>query len=293
MFHIQSNLKWNEETIIFGLFQKTSPFDGPIAELDQQLEGQITALVIDGDISAKKKEISKIHTLGKIGSKRVYFAGLGKEKEYDFDTARESFAKLFKTLQNAKIQSFSIVLDTFTGENVHFNEAAHALAEVLPLATYKIQDYKQKSNEPERNINQVTIITSADEAEIRSSLTVGNAFGEGTNAARTLVNMPGNILTATELAKYSVYVAQKYGFDYEVLEKEDMEKLGMGGLLAVNKGSEEPPKMIVLKYQGKEEWTDVIGLVGKGITFDTGGYSIKPKDGIVGMKSDMAAQRQF
>lgn len=287
MFHIQSNLQWSEETIIFGLFQKTSPFEGPIAELDQQLEGQITALVKDGDISAKKKEISKVHTLGKIGSKRVYFAGLGKEKEYDFDTARESFAKLFKTLQKAKIQSFSIVLDTFTGENVHFNEAAHALAEVLPLSTYKIQDYKQKSNEPERNINQVTIISSADEAEIRSSLTVGSAFGEGTNSARTLVNMPGNILTATELAKYSVDVAQKYGFEYEVLEKEDMEKLGMGGLLAVNKGSDEPPKMIVLKYQGKEEWTDVIGLVGKGITFDTGGYSIKPKDGIVGMKSDM------
>ncbi|QNG60610.1 leucyl aminopeptidase [Bacillus sp. PAMC26568] len=287
MFHIQSNVKWSEETIIFGLFQKSSPFEGPIAELDQLLEGQITALVKDGDISAKKKEISKVHTLGKIGSKRVYFAGLGKEKEYDFDTARESFAKLFKTMQKAKIQSFTIALDTFTGENVHFNEAAHALAEVLPLATYKIQDYKQKSNEPERNINQVTIISSADEAEIRSSLTVGSAFGEGTNSARTLVNMPGNILTATELAKYSVDVAQKYGFEYEVLEKEDMEKLGMGGLLAVNKGSEEPPKMIVLKYQGKEEWTDVIGLVGKGITFDTGGYSIKPKDGIVGMKSDM------
>ncbi|PLR67065.1 leucyl aminopeptidase [Bacillus sp. UMB0893] len=287
MFHIQSNVKWSEETIIFGLFQKSSPFEGPIAELDQQLEGQITALVKDGDISAKKKEISKVHTLGKIGSKRVYFAGLGKEKEYDFDTARESFAKLFKTMQKAKIQSFTIALDTFTGENVYFNEAAHALAEVLPLATYKIQDYKQKSNEPERNINQVTIISSADEAEIRSSLTVGSAFGEGTNSARTLVNMPGNILTATELAKYSVDVAQKYGFEYEVLEKEDMEKLGMGGLLAVNKGSEEPPKMIVLKYQGKEEWTDVIGLVGKGITFDTGGYSIKPKDGIVGMKSDM------
>lgn len=287
MFHIQSTIKWNEETIIFGLFQKNGSFEGPLAELDHKLEGQISSLVKDGDISSRKKEISKVHTLGKIAAKRIFFVGLGKEKEYDFDAARESFAKLFKTLQNAKIQSFSIVLDSFTSEHVQGNEAAHALAEVLPLSTYKIQDYKQRSNEPERNINQVTIISKEDEAEIRSSLTVGSAFGEGTNSARTLVNMPGNILTATELAKYSVDVAQKYGFEYEVLEKEDMEKLGMGALLAVNKGSDEPPKMIVLKYQGKEEWTDVIGLVGKGITFDTGGYSIKPKDGIVGMKSDM------
>src|SRR6185437_7986075 len=78
-----------------------------------------------------------------------------------------------------------------------------------------------------------------------------------------------------------------YGFEYEILEKEEMETLGMGALLAVNQGSEEPPYMIVLKYQGKDKWEDVIGLVGKGITFDTGGYSIKPKDGIVGMKMDM------
>ncbi|TYS75150.1 leucyl aminopeptidase, partial [Rossellomorea aquimaris] len=102
-----------------------------------------------------------------------------------------------------------------------------------------------------------------------------------------LVNLPGNMLTATDLANHAAGLAEKYGFELEILEKEEMEKLGMGALLAVNKGSVEPPKMIVLKYQGKEEWTDVIGLVGKGITFDTGGYSIKPKDGIVGMKTDM------
>lgn len=101
------------------------------------------------------------------------------------------------------------------------------------------------------------------------------------------MNMPGNMLTATDLASYAAELAAKYDFDCEILEKDEMEELGMGGLLAVNKGSSEPPKMIVLKYQGKDQWEDVIGLVGKGITFDTGGYSIKPKTGIVGMKSDM------
>lgn len=95
------------------------------------------------------------------------------------------------------------------------------------------------------------------------------------------------MLTATDLANYAVEMAHTYGFEYEILEKEEMETLGMGALLAVNQGSAEPPKMIVLKYQGKEKWEDVIGLVGKGITFDTGGYSIKSKDGIVGMKTDM------
>ncbi|WP_282034676.1 leucyl aminopeptidase [Metabacillus indicus] len=287
MFHIKSHAFWEEETIVIGLFHKNGPFSGVLDELDRKLDGQLSELSKEGDLSAKKKAITKVHTLGKLAVKRIYFVGLGKEKEYDFDASREAFAKVFRTVQEAKIQSVTVWLDTFTNENVDGNEAAHALAEVLPLSTYKVQDYKQRSNEPERNIHQVTVISQADEDEIRSSLTVGSAFGEGTNAARTLVNMPGNILTATELAKYSVDLAGKYGFEYEVLEKEDMEKLGMGALLAVNKGSEEPPKMIVLKYQGKEEWKDVIGLVGKGITFDTGGYSIKPKDGIVGMKTDM------
>ena len=89
------------------------------------------------------------------------------------------------------------------------------------------------------------------------------------------------------MANYATELAAKYDFEVEILDKEEIEKLGMGAFLAVNQGSTEPPKMIVLKYQGKDEWKDVIGLVGKGITFDTGGYSIKTKAGIVGMKTDM------
>ena len=86
------------------------------------------------------------------------------------------------------------------------------------------------------------------------------------------------------MANYAKGLAEKYQFECEILEKEDMQELGMGALLAVNQGSTEPPKMIVLKYQGKPEWKDVIGLVGKGITFDTGGYSLKTKTGIVAQK---------
>lgn len=120
-----------------------------------------------------------------------------------------------------------------------------------------------------------------------SALKVGYVYGQATNSARTLVNLPGNMLKAADLANYALELAGKYGFEAEILEREDMLKLGMGALLAVNQGSTEPPKMIVLKYQGKDNWEDVIGLVGKGITFDTGGYSIKTKTGIVGMKTDM------
>ena len=158
----------------------------------------------------------------------------------------------------------------------------------LLLSTYQFEGYKQKSNEPEKTINNLIVYSEkADEEEVKAALTVGYAYGKGTNSARTLVNLPGNLLTATDMANYAKELGGKYDFEVEILEKEEMLKLGMGALLAVNQGSSEPPKMIVLKYQGKDEWNDVIGLVGKGITFDTGGYSIKSKEGIVGMKTDM------
>lgn len=110
---------------------------------------------------------------------------------------------------------------------------------------------------------------------------------KSSSAARTLVNMPPNKLTAVELADYAGELAKKYIMEYKVLEKADLEKMGAGALLAVNQGSVNPPKMVALLYKGKEEWTDVIGFVGKGITYDTGGYSLKPRESMVGMKGDM------
>ncbi|MBD1380844.1 leucyl aminopeptidase [Metabacillus arenae] len=288
MFKVSRHLSWDDhETVVIGLFQKNNQLEGIASELDEIMNGEITSLIKEGDLSPKKKSITKIHTLGKLKTKRIYFVGLGKESDYQFEIARDTFGKLFKTIHTTKIESITILLDTFTTEKVDSNESGHALAEAFALSTYKIQDYKHRSNEPEREIREITVISEGDYEEVKASLAVGFSYGCGTNTARTLVNMPGNILTATELANQALGLAEKYGFESEILEKEDMEKLGMGALLAVNKGSVEPPKMIVLKYQGREEWNNVIGLVGKGITFDTGGYSIKPKNGIVGMKTDM------
>ncbi|MDF0727413.1 leucyl aminopeptidase [Cytobacillus sp. S13-E01] len=289
MFTVKTDLDLTRahEVLVIGLFEKSKKVEGLAEKLDSVLEGQITELLKDGDISAKIKSLTKIHTLGKLSTKRIYFVGLGKEDKLTFEILRDTYGKLFKTLKAAKFEEVAIAMDSFVTETIDFNESAHALGEALPLATYTFADYKQKSNTPEKEINTVIVYSNGDSEEIEAGLTVGYAHAKGVNSARTLVNLPGNMLTATDMANYATELAEKYQFELEILEKEEMEKLGMGALLAVNKGSVEPPKMIVLKYQGRESWDDVIGLVGKGITFDTGGYSIKPKDGIVGMKSDM------
>ncbi|MBM7661405.1 leucyl aminopeptidase [Bacillus mesophilus] len=289
MFTVKNEFTLTEsrETLVVGIFEKTTSFEGLLGEVNTALGDTLASLVKEGDVSAKKGAISKIHTLGKLETKRIYFVGLGKENDYNFEVVRSAFGKLVKAAQKAKVESLDIALDSFITDKVESVDVAHALGEAAPLATYKFADYKQKSNEPAKELSAITVFTNGDQVEVEAALTVGFAYGTGTNSARTLVNTPGNMLTATDLANYAVELAGTYNLEYEVLEKAEMEKLGMGALLAVNKGSVEPPKMIVLKYQGKEEWTDVIGLIGKGITYDSGGYSIKPKDGLVGMKSDM------
>ncbi|MFS0766303.1 leucyl aminopeptidase [Peribacillus phoenicis] len=289
MFTVKDSLNIDliDECLILGVFDKPVKFSGIGKEADERLDGQLTELVKEGEISSRKKSVVKIHTLGKLGIKRLIFVGLGKEKELSFETLREALGKARKTIKESKITTLSIALDTFTTENLDALDAAHACSEAFELASYKFDGYKQKSNQVEKSLESITVYSEFDQEEVGAALHVGRIFGRATNSARTLVNTPGNLLTSTDLADYSSALGERYGFEVEILEKEDMLKLGMGALLAVNQGSVEPPKMIVLKYQGKDEWKDVIGLVGKGITFDTGGYSLKTKAGIVGMKTDM------
>ncbi|MEB2356205.1 leucyl aminopeptidase [Bacillus pumilus] len=282
-----STNEWqHKDTLAIGLFQK-SQLSGKAKEMDELLEGRITELLKEGDISSKRNQLSKFFPSPETGIKRIYFVGLGKESDYTFEEAKEAFAHLFKKLHQDKKQAVSVLLDTFIGKDLPAQDAAHALSESCLLATYELQDFKHKTNEPDRFIEFVYATTDHDTAEIQASLKVGEVYGQSVNSARTLVNMPPNMLTSSDLASYAAELAYKYEFEIEILDKEQMEELGMGGILAVNRGSTEPPKLIVLKYQGKEDWTDVIGLVGKGITYDTGGYSLKPRASMVGMKTDM------
>ena len=168
-------------------------------------------------------------------------SGLAGKRNLVFDTLREAFGRASQEAKKLKVDSLSIAMDTFTSDQISAVDAAYALSEAFTLATYEFEDYKQKSNEPDVDIEMFDIFTVEEKDEVTAALQVGQAFGEGTNSARTLVNTPGNMLTATDIAEYSKELASRYDFEIEILEKKDMEKLGMGAMLAVNKGSTEPP----------------------------------------------------
>ncbi|MEK4648702.1 leucyl aminopeptidase [Exiguobacterium sp. FSL W8-0210] len=244
----------------------------PLDERLQALYGdKLEEWVRQGDISTKRGELRLLPTLtGDIA--RVLFVGLGKVDQLSQDELRRLLGKAAQHVKARRLEHVTVDATTFPGQPVEL------IAETFTLATYEVKHYKTSPSKA--YTLQLTVLPSDDEAVLR-----GTVLGEATNLARRLVTMPGNLLTAPALADEARFIAERHGHDLRIIDKEEMEALGMGALLAVNQGSVIPPKLIVLEYKGSAEAP--IAVVGKGVTFDTGGYSIKPKDGIVGMKGDM------
>lgn len=277
--------KANSDVLIVGISKHPENTEG-WADFSALFGEHLNDWVTEGDILCDLKKFTKIPSLGS-SFKRVLFLGLGNRKELQVDDLRQVFAAAGKELVKMKVESASIWLGSFTNEEIAEDDVAYVSAEGITLGSYVFNDYKTTSNEKDFELKTVQYLSEQPSEELNAAFEVGRVYGESVNEARTLVNTPGNILTATAMADYAKRLAEQYGFEIEVLGKAEMEELGMGAILAVNQGSVEEPRLIVLKYQAQDEWKDVVGLVGKGITFDTGGYSLKTKTGIVGMKGDM------
>ncbi|WP_339254573.1 leucyl aminopeptidase [Sporosarcina sp. FSL W8-0480] len=240
-----------------------------------------------GDIKSDFKSIVKMPALQEGTYERAFFIGLGNTKKLTVDRLRQVFAALGKELKASKVASASIWTAPFTSEELLCEDVVFAAAEGIGMGSYKFEGFRTDSNERDVTLESVTFLTRADAEELKAAFEVGSVYSNAVNEARNLVNMPPNMLTATKMADYAKGLAEKYDFEIEILGKKEMEELGMGAILAVNKGSVEEPRLIVLKYAGTDQWEDVVGLVGKGVTYDTGGYSLKPREGMVGMKGDM------
>ncbi|WP_246072813.1 leucyl aminopeptidase [Paenibacillus dokdonensis] len=169
--------------------------------------------------------------------------------------------------------------------------AAQAITEGMILGSYRHKQYK-KNTSSYKGIEQLILlrkgkVSAAELLDWEVGIQRGKAYAESTCLARDLTNLPGNFLVPDDLTKAAMEIAEKHGFESAVLDEKQLETLGMGGLVAVGKGSVHPPRLIMIKYQGRAEWDDVTGLVGKGITFDTGGISLKKRVGMEEMISDM------
>ena len=277
--------------IIVNLFEGVESPVGATGAADRALDGAISRLIADGEIRGKKGEITIIHTLGRIPPARVVVAGLGKAESFGPEMARQVTAGVCRRLRSAGVRSAATIVHGAGIGGLDVREAAQAVAEGCMLGLYTFRRHFSKDEDGNRALDELSVVEqdAARVPDVERGLERGRIFAEAAMLARDMVNEPPNYMTPTHIASVAERLASEHGLDSTILDQPRMEELGMGGLLGVAKGSVEPPKFIVLTYKGDPDNPDNnLGLLGKGITMDTGGISLKSSAAMFSMKSDMS-----
>jgi len=264
---------------------------GATGAVDKALGGGISALIAEDEIKGKKSEVTLVHSLGRIPSPRVLVAGLGKQEKFGLDTIRNLMGTSLRRARGTGATSVATILHGAGIAGLDPEECAQAIAEGAVMGTYRFRRYKGNSNgDDPKEIETLFIVESAKSKldAIRRGVERGQVLGQAANHTRDMANEPANALPPAKFAERAQALAAEAGLDCEVLDEKQLAKLGMGGVLGVGAGSTNPPRFIILKYRGGRKTDNGMALIGKGITFDSGGISIKPAAGMEAMKGDMS-----
>ncbi len=262
-----------------------------VKAIDEALNGAITDLLTGGDFSGKANETVTLYPRGAVPAQRVILVGMGKLDDFSEDVARRVVASGLQRARTLQVKRASTVLVGVGAADkaLDVTQSARAIAEGGLLGLYQYHGQKT-SDAPDDLPQRLSVIASDDTlAATEAGLAIGRAYAEGAIMARNLVNLPPNYCTPNYLAQEALDMAKEVGLKGDALERHQMEALKMGALLAVAQGSDTPPRFIILEHNAdKANDFDTLVLIGKGVTFDTGGYSLKTRDGMIGMKADMS-----
>jgi leucyl aminopeptidase len=275
--------------IVLGVFEGIKKPDGELAIVAAALDGAISQMIKRGQLKGKLGELNLIQSLGSLPSESVAILGLGKESELTPERVRGAVGELCRSLRQKWIDSVALPPLGAGHQGITLEESAQAIAEGALLGLYTFRKYISKKPEY-GEITELTILThgTTEVTKLKKGVELGQVMAQSANLARDMVNEPSNYKTPAELAKIAQKLADQHRLEITILEKDDMEKLGMGALLGVSQGSAHPPKFIILSYKGRPAEVFDLALVGKGITFDSGGISLKPTEKMEDMKGDMA-----
>ncbi len=257
--------------------------------LDRALGGALSKLVQSKEFEGKANEVLLYHTQDKVPAKRLVLVGLGKKNEVTLETIRQAMGSAAKRVRQAKVGSFAVVLPTVKPGKMSWIEVAQAMVEGAILGSYQFTAYRSEVASGQ-DVTEMKILAQQKDQlrQVTEGIRRGIATAEATVFVRDLCNHPSNVLTPTRVADEAKTIAKTEGIAIKILEQKEMEQLGMGALLGVSRGSQEPPKFIILEYNGtKKKDERPVVLVGKTITFDTGGISLKPAENMEHMKADM------
>ncbi len=273
------------DLLVVGLFEKTKTLSGIISTVDKALGSIITKFVIQKDkFPAKSKETYLLQTYDKIPARKILIVGLGDKKKLTADTIREIGAKIVAKAQSIKAKKICVDLGEL---NIDLQESGYAFALGATIGEYSFDKYKSEKNKDK--IEELILVekNKAKFEKLQKGADKGIKIANAMNFARNLSNEPAQEVTPSKLAQVATKIKGTKGITVKIYEKEQIEKMGMGAFLAVGKGSSQLPKFIHIKYTPTKP-KKKIALVGKGITFDSGGLDIKPASSMVTMKDDMS-----
>lgn len=276
------------DALVVAVFKNEKPTTAFLKELDKTAGGLVASVFKDEDFKGEAGETALIRFSNKDKGKptRLLLVGVGEEKDYKVPQVGILAGTAVRFLLKRNIKSFVLV----PRSKEDAGEVAAVTMQSVITSQYGIDKYKTKDKNDKVVENFILCVEGADEKDLKAGFSKGQIIGDSMNFTRDMCNEPANILHPTEMANRAQKMAKETGLKCDILDEAKMKKLGMGSLLCVSQGSEQPPKMIVLKYEPKKSTAkkgEMLALVGKGVCFDTGGISIKPAEGMDAMKHDM------
>ncbi|HXJ77327.1 MAG TPA: leucyl aminopeptidase [Candidatus Methylomirabilis sp.] len=256
-----------------------------VAALDKKLEGLLTDMLKSEQFEGKAGQICHFHTAGRIGAGRVLVVGLGPRKPGDAEPVRRGAAAAIRRARELGASTAAVFI---AGDGLPARARAQAIVEGANLGTYRFDRYlKEKSDKVIQSLAVVETDRRLHPA-VRDGMRLGEIWADATCVARDLVNEPANVMTPGYLARRAEEIAQAGALELKVLDREECAQLAMGAYLGVAQGSQEPPKFIHLSYVPRRRPRKRVTVIGKGITFDSGGLDLKTADGMLRMKTDMS-----
>jgi leucyl aminopeptidase len=274
------------DAIVTYVFDKDNKIEGVLADIDRGMGERLAGLAAGGEITGKALEMVLVHFPEGLDAKRLLLVGVGKSGKFEISDLRKIAGAALRYLKSRGVKKIVFV----AREGERGAGAVQAIAEGLIAGDFESDKYKsEKKNNKEIQSVSLAGFEGALPAELNSALDRGRVIAESQNFARDLINEPSNRLTPRILAARAEAMAKEVGLGVEILDERKISELKMGALIGVAQGSVEPPRVIVVRYtpENPRSGAPVLGLVGKAVTFDTGGISIKPADNMEKMKYDM------
>jgi leucyl aminopeptidase len=284
-FHAHDALSFDTPLLAVPVPEGVDPADGFLARIEQALSGALSRVMAAGDLTGKAKDEVVLYA-GATGPRRVVFLGVGKAEAFDAEQVRRFAARAVRVAERLGLDAVAVRLDGYGSTSGP--RLAQAAAEGTVLAAWRFSELKRPPEDGPTPVTRVDLFADGDAGPMEEGARVGTLIATAENLARTLQSRPGNIATPTHLAAEATRMAAEHGLTCTVFDEERMRAEGMHAILAVSQGSSEEARLIVLEHRGGGAGDPPVVLVGKGLTFDAGGISLKPASGMEDMKYDMS-----